>query len=237
MGKPDPTPDPHPSPKSTGKRKSVKSGKRTSAGTVVSRLTPAQRAELIRSLTPEERLTETNYAGVASFLGISVRNVQHYMAQGCPGRPASSSKHDGIFYLPEIVQWCKANIWKPKKGQGAREIEYDEFGDPLVPIGDPNSSPALEEYRRWRAKLAKLDYEARKEKLIDVAQVHTALTGIAQSLRLAGEQMKREFGNGPVEIFNEALREMEEQIAEHFDRLEEEEADETEGEDDPTDLD
>jgi len=197
--------------KTAANRKSDKPGKRTGSSTNLPKLTALQRRELIRSLTDEERLTETNYAGVARILGISVRNFQHYMAQGCPGRPASSSKQDGIFFLPEIIQWCKTNVWKSKQ-----RIEVDEFGDPMVPVGDPNSSPALEKYREWRARLAELDYYARKEKLIDVTKVHTALVGIAQSLRLAGEQMKREHGNGPVEILNDALRDMEEQIAEHF---------------------
>jgi hypothetical protein len=181
---------------------------------------------LIASLTLEERLTFGTYPEVAEALGMKTRQFQNYMAQGCPGRAATPGRQDGHFFLPDVITWCRSNVWKPPK-----RVEIDEYGDPMSVPGDPQSSPALEEYRKWRAKLAELDYQARKGNLIDVAQVNTAMIGIAQSLRLVGEQIAREYGNGPVEMLNGALSDMEQQIAEHFDRGGEDEEDDEEEED------
>ena len=197
------------------------------------KLTAEQRILLIEGLTDEERFTVHNADQAAGFLGVKVRQFQNYLAQGCPGRPARPGHHDGILYLPEILVWCKENIWK-KQARNATPYGEDEFGDPMVPVGDANSSPALERYREAKANLAELDLAERKGLLVDVSKIHTAMVGIAQTLRLAGEQIARINGNGPVEILNEALTEIEEQIAEHFDR-EEEDGEEEEGESDDFD--
>lgn len=159
----------------------------------------------------EERLTLTNLAQVAKALAISKRQFQNYMDQGCPGRSSDRGKQNGHFYLPEIIEWCRENVWKSRR-------ELDDFGDPLTPTGDGFNSPALEEYRKWRAKLAELDYNERNGKLVDVSAINAAMIGVAQTLRVAGEQIARGWGNGPIEILNEALDEAEEQIREQFSR-------------------
>lgn len=41
----------------------------------------------------------------------------------------------------------------------------DGLVGPLMPTGDGFNSPALEEYRKWRAKLAELEFHERNEKL------------------------------------------------------------------------
>lgn len=185
----------------------------------------------------EERLTLTNLAQVAKALAISKRQFQNYMDQGCPGRSSDRGKQNGHFYLPEIIEWCRENVWKPRP-------TLDDFGDPLAPTGDGFNSPALEEYRKWRAKLAELDFNERNKKLVDVSTINAALIGIAQTLRVAGEQIARGYGNGPIEILNEALDEAEEQIREQFGRgadaaendMDENDGDETEEDGDEDDC-
>jgi hypothetical protein len=74
--------------------------------------------------------------------------------------------------------------------------------DPMLAVGN---SPALEEYRRERAKLARLDRLEREEVLLPREKVHEGLTRIAAILRSAGETLQRSFGSEPYQVLMEAL--------------------------------
>ncbi len=67
------------------------------------------------------------------------------------------------------------------------------------------SSPALERYREERAKLARLDRLEREQTLVSRDEIRQGLGQIAGILRTAGEVLQRQYGNGAVEILNEAL--------------------------------
>ncbi|WP_417851060.1 hypothetical protein [Thalassoglobus sp.] len=67
------------------------------------------------------------------------------------------------------------------------------------------SSPALERYREERAKLAKLDRLEREQRLVSRDEIRQGLGQIAGILRTAGDVLQRQYGNGAVEILNEAL--------------------------------
>lgn len=66
-------------------------------------------------------------------------------------------------------------------------------------------SPALERYREERAKLARLDRLEREQTLVSRDEIRQGLGQIAGILRTAGEVLQRQYGNGAVEILNEAL--------------------------------
>lgn len=75
------------------------------------------------------------------------------------------------------------------------------------------SSPALERYREERAKLARLDRLEREQKLIPRDEIRQGLGQVAAILRTAGDVLQRQYGNGAVEILNEALDDAVEAIA------------------------
>lgn len=84
---------------------------------------------------------------------------------------------------------------------------HDKFDDdPLLTGGD---SPALERYRDERAKLAKLDRLEREVSLIDRHQVRAVMTQFASLLRGAASDLQKRFGAEAVDIYNEALDEVE----------------------------
>ena len=67
------------------------------------------------------------------------------------------------------------------------------------------SSPALERYREERAKLARLDRLEREGTLVSRDEIREGLGRIAAILRTAGETLQRQYGNGAVEILDDAL--------------------------------
>ena len=78
------------------------------------------------------------------------------------------------------------------------------------------SSPALERYREERAKLAKLDRLEREGELVRIADIRYGLGNVASVLRRAGEALQRQFGDGAVEILNEAYDDAAAEIQRHF---------------------
>ncbi|MEW6251243.1 MAG: hypothetical protein AB1716_11390 [Planctomycetota bacterium] len=73
--------------------------------------------------------------------------------------------------------------------------------DPLLCGGE---SPALEEYRRERAALARLDRLEREGSLLQRDQVHGELARLAAAMRAAGERVARISGDA-AEVLTDAL--------------------------------
>jgi len=67
---------------------------------------------------------------------------------------------------------------------------------------------ALEDYRRQRAELARLDVLERKKQLIPTDQVHEAMATIARILRNAGETLVKHHGQEAGEVMDEAVDEI-----------------------------
>jgi hypothetical protein len=86
--------------------------------------------------------------------------------------------------------------------------------DPLLASGA--NSLALEEYRREKAKLARLDRLQRERELLSRDEVHAGLVRIAAVIRQAGESLQREYGPGAHAILDESLTEAEQAIREMF---------------------
>ncbi len=91
--------------------------------------------------------------------------------------------------------------------------ENNLSGKPGRPVvgGD---SPALEEYRKHRARIAKVEAEEREKTHIDLREIDETLTRFAGIIRRAGEALQRQFGNGASDVLNEAIDEAERQLAE-----------------------
>lgn len=87
--------------------------------------------------------------------------------------------------------------------------EENQDADPLL-VG--SGSPALEEYRRERTRLVKLEREEREKTLLPRDLVHEGLGRIATILREAGETLQRQFGSDAHQLLNEALDDCQREI-------------------------
>ena len=79
-----------------------------------------------------------------------------------------------------------------------------------------SGSPALEEYRQERAKLARLDRLEREGQLVPRDESREALARIATILGGAGDALGRQFGPGAVELLHEALDDAQREIERVF---------------------
>jgi hypothetical protein len=76
-----------------------------------------------------------------------------------------------------------------------------------------SGSPALEEYRRERAVLARLDRLEREGQLLPRDEVRDALVRMAALLRAAGDLLGRQFGSEAQDVLNEALDDVQAEIS------------------------
>ena len=124
---------------------------------------------------------------VAAYFGVGVRTVATWLASGCPGSA-------GAYDLHAIHAWRDSQ----------RQAVADQAADPLLA---GSASPALEQYRQERAKLAKLDRLERERDLLPRDEVHTLLGQIALVIRSAGETLQRTYGAEAQQTLDEALDE------------------------------
>jgi hypothetical protein len=109
--------------------------------------------------------------------------------------------------LPAVVRALHDFLAK-----NAQKLARDD--DPMM---QGSLSPALEEYRGERTKLARLERLEREGQLVPRDQARAALGRIAAILREAGHALERQFGPAALEILSEALDEAEREIASQFD--------------------
>ena len=88
-----------------------------------------------------------------------------------------------------------------------------EGGDPML---DGPNSPALEEYRREKAIITRIQREALQRKTVTVDEMRGNLTLLSTILRNAGETLGRQYGAEAQEIVDEALDDFDGQVAEMF---------------------
>ena len=130
--------------------------------------------------------------------GVQTKQLQDWAAKW--SAPVARPVIDGA----ELLVWLRQHL----ADLGRRPIAGEDE-DPLL---SGASSPALEEYRRWRAALARLEYQERERQLLPRDQVHAALGRLAAILRQAGETLQRQFGTEAYDILDEALVDAEREI-------------------------
>lgn len=116
------------------------------------------------------------------------------------GIPFGGSKID----LPAVVRALHKFL-----ATNARRLAVADGEDPLMA---GVNSPALEEYRRARAKLAELDLLERKQVLLPRDQIHEGLGRITSVLRMAGDALQRQYGPEAQRILDEALDDAQREI-------------------------
>lgn len=100
-----------------------------------------------------------------------------------------------------MVEWAKENIWSP--------VPDD---DELLADGGSGGSPALEDCRRAKARLAELELAEKCGEVIPREQVHLSLGILADVLRSFGEQFQQAFGPAACDLHNEMIGECERKI-------------------------
>lgn len=76
-------------------------------------------------------------------------------------------------------------------------------------------SPNLERLRAASADLRELELEEKRRTLVPREDVRRSLQLIAESIRQAGETLKRQFGNDALDSLNEALHQARSQVQRH----------------------
>jgi hypothetical protein len=112
--------------------------------------------------------------------------------------------------LPKVVRQLHDFL-----AENALKLARDEDGDPLL-NGAGGSSPALEEYRRERAALARYDRLERERVLLPREEVRQALGRIATIMRGVGDSLQAQFGAAAGEMVNEGLADAQREIDRTF---------------------
>lgn len=136
----------------------------------------------------EERWVVRSLNTVAEFFKTPRQSIQNWRRDGMPGTK-------GAWSLPDITAW---------------RMERLRRGEAAWTTGD---SPALEEYRRERAMLARLERLEREGQLVRRDVIHQHLTRFASAIRQAGEQLQKAFGADAGEILAEAIDDAERELS------------------------
>jgi hypothetical protein len=102
-------------------------------------------------------------------------------------------------YGPAAIEAWSRREWARRCDEAAENDPY------LADAGAP--SPALEEYRRARAGLARLELAERQRALCNRVVVHETFTRMAAVLRRTGDMLQRRFGAEALDIFSNGLQE------------------------------
>ncbi|HEY4313777.1 MAG TPA: hypothetical protein VGN12_30330 [Pirellulales bacterium] len=135
-------------------------------------------------------MSELNQQSAAWLLGITPRALRDTDAPREPGR---------TYVAKHLVQWHVAR----------NTVEEDA----MLAGGD---SPALEDYRRARAKLATLDLAERMHAVLPRDAAREILERWATILRRASESLRKRFGPEAYTVFEEAIGECRKLVDQEF---------------------
>jgi len=135
----------------------------------------------------KSRIVHTQ-AEVAVHFGVSNKSVQEWLSHGCPYVPRKKGKA-GEYDIDAIDEWRRE-----QKGLGE--------SDPLLNGPD---SPALEEYRKWKAKREKFNYYKDRKKWMPIETVVQGLAVFASTMRQSFDALQRQFGQEALAIVENAI--------------------------------
>jgi hypothetical protein len=118
-----------------------------------------------------------------------------------------------VISLADVARWI--HDFLRDRGREIRRADRTPDPDLLMLSGD-GPSPALEEYRRHRAKLAQFDVEERQRTLLPRDEVHGWLANLGLLLRRAGEGLQKQFGEEAHALLDDVLHEWQKQMESYF---------------------
>ena len=119
-----------------------------------------------------------------------------------------------VINLPTVVRTLHDFL-----AANARLLRHPEDGDALL---KGEASPALEEYRKEKMKLARLDRMERENTLVDRQLIHEFLGMLATRIRALGDQLQKNGHLEAFELLQECLDDFESHVTMFFDAAEEE---------------
>ena len=125
---------------------------------------------------------------VSEFFGVSVNTVMNWAKQGMPGQR-------GTYRLDLIAHWLRSD--------GPWQRYEKTENDPL--LTDGSDSPALEQYRIWKARHAELDYKERCGDLVERGKSRDVLARWAVLIRRMGERLGKRYGPECAAAVNDTL--------------------------------
>lgn len=146
--------------------------------------------------------TVVNRQEVATFFGVSIMTVDTWLPKGMPGKR-------GNYDLHKIVIWLRTEgPWRPLGGN--RGTVSDEL------IEGPESE-WTEEYRKWKARIAELDYQERVGQLISVDRsTHVWADVVMPEVRGFAERVIKAHGNGTADDWAETCARIDTAIEREF---------------------
>lgn len=158
--------------------------------------------DLRKTLAQLDKLTGQSFtvsrrADVAAFFGQSIQAVDKWIGAGMPG---SRNAYD----LHKIVVWLRTEgPWRPRGGGGTVEDLLTEGPE----------SEWSEEYRKWKARIAEVDYQERVETLMSVDRAaHIWIDVVMPEVRGFAERVIQAHGNGTAIDWAETRDRIEEAI-------------------------
>jgi len=149
-----------------------------------------------------EAHTVVNRQEVATFFGVSIMTVDTWIPKGMPGKRGSYDLH-------KIVLWLRSEgPWRPLGGN--RGTVSDEL------IEGPESE-WTEEYRKWKARIAELDYQERVGQLVSVERAtHVWGDVVMPEVRGFAERVIKAHGNGTADDWGETCGRIHKAIEREF---------------------
>jgi phage terminase Nu1 subunit (DNA packaging protein) len=136
---------------------------------------------------------------LAAFCGVAVKTIQHWKeTEGFP------VEEDGSWSPFKVGQWHAIRNAIPTAPAGDEDT------------GDEANNPWLEEYRKEKTLLARMDRRERERGLLDRERTHSFMLRVASLLRGVTDKLQRMFGESAYEILNDAIDDMEAETEREF---------------------
>lgn len=135
----------------------------------------------------------------AALIGIGDRQFDAAVRPLLPPHATQGEKRTLRFYGPDVV----ATRLKSETDQLQRRLVGD---DDVLLIGD-DGCPELRRYRRVKADLLQLELDKQTGTHVDRHEILAELLRFSGIIRSATDQVRREFGNAPADIIQDAIHE------------------------------
>jgi phage terminase Nu1 subunit (DNA packaging protein) len=161
-----------------------------------------------KTLAQLDKLTGQNFvvarrADAAKFFGVSVQALDKWIQAGMPGTRNAYDLH-------KIVLWLRTEgPWRQRVGCTGGTVEDLDVESP--------ESEWSEEYRKWKARIAELDYQERAGELVSVARAtHVWVDVVMPEVRQFAERVIRAHGNGTADDWRETCERIDGAIEREF---------------------
>ena len=129
----------------------------------------------------------TSLPKLAAFFDVSIRTIDSWRRNGMPGGGRA-------YNIKAIVFWLR--------NQGPWRAKIPRGDDPMM--SDANS-PWMEEYRKERTLMARMDRKAREGELLNRDVIHMMHSRMAAINRRTGKRLEKKFGKEALDIFNSSF--------------------------------